>query len=68
VLTTQRRRTQCALRNNIATKFEAMRIVREKSASAIVKIEGKTCAAATFAIHADNAPQSRTTIATHRGG
>jgi hypothetical protein len=57
---------QCALRDNIATKFEAMRKVREKSASAIVKIEGNDCAAATFAIHAENESQSRTAIATHR--
>jgi hypothetical protein len=68
VLTTQCRRTQCALRDNVAAKFEAMRIVREKSASAIVKIEGNTCAAATFAIRANNEPQSRTTIATQREG
>jgi predicted nucleic acid-binding Zn-ribbon protein len=58
---------QRALRNNIAKKFEAMRIVREKSASAIVKIEGNVCAAATSAIHADDELQSRTAIATHRG-
>jgi hypothetical protein len=45
---------QCAHRGDIAAKCEAMRIVREKSASAIVKIEGNTCAADTFAIHVDD--------------
>jgi hypothetical protein len=59
---------QCALRDNIATKFEAMRKVREKSASAIVKIEGNTCAAVTFAIHVRDESQSHRTIATHRDG
>jgi hypothetical protein len=45
---------QRALHDDIAMKCETMRIVREKSASAIVKIEGNTCAAATFVIHGDH--------------
>jgi hypothetical protein len=59
---------QRALRDNIATKFEAMRKVREKSALAIVKIEGNDCAAAVFVIHTESESQSHTTIATHREG
>jgi hypothetical protein len=59
---------QRALRDDIATKCEAMRIVCEKSASAFVKIEGNTCAAATFAIHVRDESRSHRTIATHRGG
>jgi hypothetical protein len=59
---------QRALRDDIATKCDAMRIMREKSTSAIVKIEGNTCAAATFAIHVRDESQSHRTIATHRDG
>jgi hypothetical protein len=57
---------QRALHDKNAARFESMRKVREKSASAIVKIAGNTCAAGVFVIREIDALQSQHAIATHR--
>jgi hypothetical protein len=51
VLTSKCRSTQRAICNDDAMRCETTRVVREKSASANVKVEGNACAAGTSLIH-----------------
>jgi hypothetical protein len=66
VLTAQIQRVQRALRDNIASRFETMREVREKSASPFVKIAGNACAAGTFIIRTTDEWHAHHATATHR--
>src|ERR1700730_3195253 len=57
-----------ALHNNIATRLESTRIVRENSTSTIIKIAENPCAAVAFVIRFIDEHHLHRTIATRRDG